>query len=65
MRYELLFSTSSLPQIKLGHLFKGVDISEAMETTLTLLHDRSTLSPKSQFITQLDPMEIHTYRLTW
>lgn len=54
-----------LYQIQLAHLFKKADISEAMETTLSLLHDRSSLSHESKLTTQLDPMEIHTYRLTW
>lgn len=63
--FLLLPHLLSLYQIQLAHLFKEADISEAMETTLSLLHDRSSLSHESKLTTQLDPMEIHTYRLTW
>lgn len=49
----------------MGDIFKDVTISEAMETSLSLLHDIAQLDLQSELVSKIKEMEIKTYRLAW
>ena len=51
--------------MKIGDIFKDVSLSEVAETSLTLFHERSLLTSASQFLAQIAPMQIQTYRIAW
>ena len=52
-------------QIKMGDIFKEVTISEATETSLSLFHDIAHLDLQSELQSQINEMQIKTYRLAW
>ena len=52
-------------QIKMGDIFKETTISEATETSFSLFHDISPLDLQSELLSQINEMQIKTYRLTW
>ena len=52
-------------QVKIGDIFKDITLSEVAETSLTLFTDRTVLSTVSQFLAQIAPMQIQTYRIAW
>lgn len=52
-------------QVKIGDIFKEVTISEATETSLSLFHDITPLNLQSELLSQINEMQIKTYRLTW
>lgn len=53
------------PQLELGKLFRDLPVSEAQEMSLSLMHEKQFLSPTDGLLARLDPMHIHTYRLSW
>ncbi|KAK3094740.1 hypothetical protein FSP39_005639 [Pinctada imbricata] len=50
-------------KIAFGDMFKDFKPSKITETSLTLLHEKESISPETSV--QLKPMEIHSYRVTW
>ena len=52
-------------QVKIGDIFKEITLSEVAETSLTLFHERTVLTSVSQFLAQIAPMQIQTYKIAW
>jgi hypothetical protein len=51
--------------MKIGEIFKDITLSEVAETSLTLFHERTVLTPVTQFLAQIAPMQIQTYKIAW
>ena len=52
-------------QVKIGDMFKDITLSEVAETSLTMFNERSLLRSTSQFLAQIAPMQIQTYKIVW
>ncbi len=60
-----MFVTAHPPlQVKLLELFKTPPTAVS-HTSLSLLHERAVLDSDTGFLAHVNPMDIHTYRLTW
>ncbi|XP_064388295.1 alpha-mannosidase 2x-like [Halichondria panicea] len=51
-------------EVKLLELFKTPPTAVS-HTSLSLLHERAVLDSDTGFLAHVNPMDIHTYRLTW
>ena len=50
--------------MKLLELFKTPPTAVS-HTSLSLLHERAVLDSDTGFLAHVNPMDIHTYKLTW
>ena len=46
-------------------MFDGVNMLEATQTSLSLLHDRMVIDSDLQFSVDIDPMQIQAYRIAF